>query len=142
MNAPLQEFEQAVKHQVELLEAGYILQALDLYFNEQGKMYENDNLFGKNRAECRSKQEPYINAAKEILGKITDLKIVNTAQICIFRNKSRFIDQQNNLIQIDGVHWQKWKNGKIIEERYYHAHKLDEILSQGLLNNPESLKKN
>ncbi len=133
-------FEQAVEHQIELLNSGEVLQALDIYFDNKGKMYENDNLFGSNRTECRTKQEPYINSAKDILGKITDVKILNHAQVCIFRNKSRFIDQQNKVIQIDGIHWQRWESGKIIEERYYHGEKVDEIIALGLLDNPDNLK--
>ncbi|MEH6630448.1 MAG: hypothetical protein V7776_06475 [Halopseudomonas aestusnigri] len=133
-------FEQAVNHQIELLNSGEVLQALDIYFDDKGKMYENDNLFGSNKIECRTKQEPYINSAKEIAGKITNVKVLNHVQVCIFRNKSRFIDQENKAIQIDGIHWQQWENGKIIEERYYHGDKINDIIALGLMDNPDNLK--
>ncbi len=140
MDATNPDLEQAVKHQVDLLNSGRVLEALDLYFDEFGKMYENDNLFGNNKVECRRKQEPYINSAKEIIGHITHLKIVISSQVCVFRNQSTFFDQQDKEMQIDGLHWQQWKAGKIIEERYYHTEKMNEIISSGILDNPERLK--
>lgn len=140
MGTPPPDLEQAVKHQVDLLNSGCVLEALDLYFAEFGRMYENDNLFGDNKTECRKKQEPYINSAKEIIGHITHLKIVTSSQVCVFRNQSTFFDQQGKKMQINGLHWQQWEVGKIIEERYYHAEKMNEIILSGILDNPERLK--
>ncbi|WP_419901292.1 hypothetical protein [Kiloniella sp.] len=134
--------EAAIKHQVELLNTGRVLEAFDLFFSDHGEMYENDNLFGHGKIECRKRQEPYINSAKEILGQITDVKIIPLAQICIFRNQSSFIDQKDKEIQINGLHWQQWENGKIIEECYFHSDKMDKIIASGILDNPEKLKEN
>ncbi len=110
------DFEQAVKKQIELLNTGLVLEALDLFFHERGKMFENDNLFGATLKECRTKQEPYIKSAVEIKGKITDLNILSIHNICVFRNQSCFVTSEGKKVQIDGIHLQRWQDGKIIAE--------------------------
>jgi hypothetical protein len=133
-------FEISVKNQIRLLNQGQVLEALDLYFDDTGVMFENDNLFAQGKAESRKKQEPYINSAKKISGKIEGLIIVPEQQICLFTNKSSFTDQKDQEIHINGLHWQQWQGSRIQEERYYHGLRMQELIAKGLTKTPEKLK--
>ncbi|WP_085901360.1 hypothetical protein [Kiloniella majae] len=134
------DFETNVKDQVHLLNQGKVLEALDLYFDDTGIMFENDNLFAQDKAESRKKQEPYIKSAKAIAGRIEDLIMIPEQQVCLFLNKSSFTDQEGQEIHINGLHWQQWKRNKIQEERYYHGSRMQELITKGLTRTPDKLK--
>ncbi|WP_120498594.1 hypothetical protein [Kiloniella sp. EL199] len=140
MHALTDNFETNVKGQIHLLNQGHVLEALDLYFHDTGIMFENDNLFAHNKAESRKKQEPYINSAKKISGKIEGLTIVPEQQICLFFNKSLFTNQKDQEFHINGLHWQQWYGSRIQEERYYSGSRMQELIKKGLTEAPEKLK--
>ena len=119
--------------QVELLNAGKPLAAFDAYFAEDGVMFANDQLFARGAAAARQKQEPFINAARSIAGEITDFQSLPAKEQCVFHNRTRFTDAQGNAHQIDGLCWQQWRGGKIIEERYYDGTLMQTRISEGIL---------
>ena len=130
-------FLQAANGQIELLRAGKPLEAIDQYFAKDGVMYANGELFADGAKAARKKQEPFISSAREIVGKIVHVKIDETAEICVFRNRSSFTDSGGNVHQIDGLCWQKWLDGMIAEEQYFQGDMMEEMISDGLLENPE-----
>lgn len=138
MNA--KSFAQAVHGQIELLRSGKPLDSIDQYFAEDGVMYANGELFAEGAAAARKKQEPFISSAREIVGKIVDVKLNETAEICVFRNRSSFKDADGKVHQIDGLCWQKWTDGKIAEEQYFQGDMMNEMISSGLLESPEKHK--
>jgi hypothetical protein len=127
-------FTSALKDQLELLNGGDPLEAFDRYFADVGVMYDNDQLFGVGKVECRSKQEPFISAATSIVGNITRCSFDEEQELCAFRNESTFVDAAGGSSKIDGLHVQRWKNGAIIEERYYRGDVMAERIAAGILD--------
>jgi len=135
-------FETRVLAQVQLLDSGKPLEAFDACFSPNGVMFANDVLFATGAEEGRSKQEPYISAATSIQGRITDLKIHVASEVCVFRNKSSFGTGDGATHQIDGLCWQKWINGRIVEERYYDGTLMAKMIADGILSAPEQFTPN
>ncbi len=102
-------------------------------------MYANDGLFASGAVEGRAKQEPFIAAAKTITGHITDVITLEEEGVCVFRNCSKFTDSNGVDQQIDGLNWQKWKDGLVVEERYYDGDLMTQLVSEGVLDNPAML---
>lgn len=61
-------------------------------------------------------------------------------EICAFRNKTIFITSDGVLHKIDGLCWQKWQNGRIIEERYFDGEHMQAVLSDGILQKPDMIQ--
>lgn len=122
----MQTFENRVEQEINLLNNGKPLEAFNECYSDNVLMYDNDSLFAQNKTEGFSKQEPFISAALEIHGKITDLIVDAINQTVVFRNRTSFIAQDNNRVQIDGLCRQVWKDGWVVEERYYSGESLPE----------------
>ena len=132
-------FAECVNLQIELLRAGKPLEAFDQFFAAEGMMYANDAVFADGAAEGRRKQEPFIRSAATVDGAITELKVIEELQICVFRNKTSFCTSEGIPHQIDGVVWQQWSDGKITEERYYDGRHMRLLITQGVLKHPEMM---
>ncbi len=132
-------FSDCVDAQVKLLSDGKPLEAFDQYFASDGVMYANDTLFAKDAVEARSKQERYILAAKSIDGEIVDLVVNEDKKLCVFRNLTSFVSGDGTRHAIDGLCWQKWRDGKIIEERYFDGEIMRSMIADGILQTPDIL---
>ena len=130
-------FQAAVNAQVTLLNDGKPLEAFDEFFAPDGLMYANDEIFATGAEEGHRKQEPYMLAANSINGLIEGLIIAEPEKICAFRNRTSFVSSDGATHQIDGLCWQKWCDGKIVEERYYDGEKMQSVIEKGILSNPE-----
>ena len=133
-------FTQSVHSQVAMLVDGKPLEALDQFFASDGVMYANGERFAGSSAEARRKQESYILAAKSIQGAIDDLVIMKEQEICAFRNKTIFITNDDVQHKIDGLCWQRWQNGKIIEEHYFDGEHMQSMISNGILVKPDAIQ--
>lgn len=129
-------FQASVDGQIALLNDGHPLEAFDRYFAADGVMYANGEIFARNAAEGRRKQEPYIASATSITGNIVDLVVSEEKQICAFRNRSSFVTSGGKTHQIDGLCWQRWLDGKIVEERYFDGDEMQKVLNIGILKSP------
>ena len=125
-----------ILQQIEMLQEGKVLEALDLYFADFGVMYSNSNEFGKGLVECRKKQEPFLASATNIKGVITDLIIDERDEFCAFRNSTSFTDGEGETHQINGLHIQMWTGEKIAVEWYFNGPQMDGVLAEGVLENP------
>ena len=132
-------FSECVNLQVKILEAGKPLEAFDRFFARDGVMYANDAIFASGAEEGRGKQEPFVSSATSISGLITNLKILEEQEICVFRNKSSFTAPDGERHQIDGLCWQKWDGGQITEERYYDGSRMQSLITDGILLRPDIL---
>jgi hypothetical protein len=130
-------FLKNVEAQIALLDQGKPLEAFDQFFAANGVMYANGEIFAKDAAEGRRKQEPYMNSATSILGSIVDLVVSSEREICAFRNRTSFVVAAGKKHQIDGICWQRWQNGKIVEERYFDGSEMQKMLDAGILSSPE-----
>lgn len=133
-------FTESVHSQVALLVEGRPLDAFDRFFASDGVMYANGDLFAGSALEGRRKQEPYILAAKSFQGVIDDLIIMEDQKICAFRNKTSFITSDDVQHKIDGLCWQKWLNGRIIEERYFDGEHMQSVILAGVLRKPDAIQ--
>ena len=125
-----------ILQQIEMLQEGKVLEALDLYFAEFGVMYSNSNEFATGLAECREKQEPFVTSATNIKGVITDLIIDERDEFCAFRNSTSFTNTDGETQQINGLHIQMWTGEKIAIEWYFNGAQMDGVLAEGILENP------
>lgn len=133
------DFENHVNQQITLLNEGKPLEAFDQFFDTAGVMYSNGEVFASSAHEGRQKQERYINAAASIDGNITDIKILASKEICVFRNQSSFVTDDGAKHQINGLCWQHWQNGKIKEEQYFDGERMNNHIANGVLDQPELL---
>ncbi len=131
--------KEAVEAQIALLIGGKPLDAFDAYFGRSVQMFANDVLFAAGAEEGRRKQEPFIAAAVAIDGAVTDVKVVEAENLCVFRNRSRFTTADGAERQIDGLCWQRWHDGRVIEERYYDGDLMKQLITDGVLENPAIL---
>lgn len=130
-------FASDVKAQITLLNEGKPLEAFDQFFAPEGVMFANGAVFANDAAEGRRKQEPFMSAATSIFGNTEDLVLSDDSEICAFRNRTAFIVSGGKRHQIDGLCWQRWQNGKIVEERYFDGDEMQKMLSMGVLISPE-----
>lgn len=129
-------FRELVLKQVEMLNEGKVLEALDTFFADYGNMYSNGKLFGKGLKECREKQEPFFSSASNVQGAIVDLVLDEKSEFCVFRNQTSFDDPEGNTHQINGVHVQMWASGEIASEWYFDGELMDEIIEAGIFSDP------
>ncbi len=132
--------DELVGSQVSLLRSGKPLEAFDEFYDEAVQMYANDMIFASGFAVGRSIQEPYVATARDIHGCITDVAVFREARLCVFRNRSRFISGEGNTQQIDGLCCQKWRDDKIVEERYYDGQCMKKWIDQGVLTDTTVLE--
>lgn len=130
------DFKAAVELQAAMLRAGQILEALDMFFADYGVMYTNGAVFGEGLDACREKQTPFVAAALNIKGEITDLFIDAESEFCIFRNSTSYDDEAGSHHRIDGLHVQMWADGKIATEWFYSGEPMRGMISRGLLKDP------
>lgn len=136
---PAKLFRLNVIGQIALLNEGKPLEAFEQYFAPDGVMYANGKIFARDASEGRRKQEPYINSATSISGSIVDLIMSEEKEICAFRNRSTFVAPDGKKHQIDGVCWQRWFAGKVVEERYFDGDEMQKMLNIGILTSPEKI---
>lgn len=134
------QFKKDIEEQIALLNEGKPLEAFDQFFAAEGVMYANGDVFANDAIEGRRKQEQYINSATSILGKIVDLVVSEKTEICAFRNRTSFVVSGGKKHQIDGICWQRWQNGKIVEERYFDGNEMQTMLEIGILSSPEKFE--
>lgn len=128
-----------VAAQVALLNAGKPLEAIDAWFDDAIEVFANDSQFASSAAEARAKQEPFMSRATSIAGDIRELNIDSEKKVCVFRNHTRFVDADGSENKIDGLSWQRWKDRRVVEERYYDGAFMEALVSDGLLSNPRML---
>ena len=69
-----------------------------------------------------------------IIGNIARCSFDVETAICVFRNQSMFVDDAGDRHQIDGIHWQRWSGGKIVEERYYRGELMAQKITAGIFD--------
>ena len=127
---------EVVYKQVDMLNKGQMLEALDLFFADYGVMYSNGELYATGLAECRAKQEPFITSASNIKGDIADVAIDEKSEFCVFRNTTSFDDADGVRQHINGLHVQMWAGGKIASEWYFNGPLMEEVISAGVFSDP------
>ncbi len=129
--------EDAVRDQIQLLNQGDPFGAFDRYFDDACVMFDNDHLFGK--VECRAKQERFISRARSVDGHVSRCSLDAENKTCAFRNQSTFVYESGIRHQIDGIHWQRWSSGKIVEERYYRVNLMAQKIAEGIFDRGKEL---
>jgi len=125
-----------VKKQIEMLNKGQVLEAFDLYFAEYGVMHSNGKLFGTGRAECRRKQEIFLENFCHVRGEISDLVIDEKSEFCVFRNTLAFERTTEKHHEINGLHVQMWAGGEIVIEWYFSGDLMEEVIAAGIFSDP------
>ena len=117
--------ETLVEKQVEMLNEGKVLEALEEFYAEDCQMYDNDVLFSQNKVESIQKQEKFIKPCTAIEGKISKHIIIDDS-ISVLENQTSFTHPEYGVNKINGLHIQHWADGLIVKEHYYR----DEMLKR------------
>lgn len=133
------EFENLVLGQVELLRAGKPLEAFETYYDDGVVMFDSDKLFAKDKKTARDIQAGFMNSAQSIHGEVSRYAIFPDAAISVLHNTTRFVDSSGHENQINGIHWQSWRCGLIVEERYFRGELVQQLTEKGIFDNPDSL---
>lgn len=129
-------FEELVWRQINMLEAGQMLEAIDHFFADYGVIYSNGHVFGEGLTDCRLKQEQFVADTTSVTTKIADLFIDPHSEFCVFRNRTGFEDAKGKHRQVDGLHVQMWAQGKIASEWRYSGEPMRGMIGRGLLKDP------
>jgi hypothetical protein len=132
-------FRELVLAQIELLRSGDPLRAFDTFYDNDVIMFDNDRVFAMDKCTARDIQAGFINKAKAIHGEVRRYGIDVDAAISVLHNTSRFVDTDDQIIQIDGIHWQEWRNGRIVKERYFRGDMARQLIDDGVFDNPTIL---
>ena len=130
----MDDFPGLVQAQVELLELGCPIEALDLFCHDRVQMFDNDEVFATSKADGRARQVPFIAIAKNIQTKISDLKVDVDTRTSVFRNRTSFQTPKGETKRLEGIHWQRWENNLIVEERYFRGELMEQKVREGLLD--------
>ncbi len=128
------DFEAAVRDLIALLDDGEPLAAIDRYFADDCVVLDNDEPVGHGKDECRANQEGAMAGSKIILGNITNCAMDVEDEICVFRNRSTLVNEAGEETHLDAIHWQRWSDGKIVEERCYRGAMMADKIAQGMLD--------
>ena len=125
--------------QIAVLESGEPLRAFDEFTADHLVMYDNDVVFAANKAEGRAKQLPFFDAATSINGRIEKAAVCEDANdassgIGVFLNQFSFVTGNGKSVQIDGLVWQRWQGGAVVEERFYRDDLKVEKIEAGILS--------
>jgi hypothetical protein len=130
------EFESLVLGQIELLRAGKPLEAFDKFYDNDVVMFDNDKVFATDKKTARELQAGFMNSARAIQGEVSKYAIFPDAAISVLHNTTRFVDADGKKHKINGIHWQSWRDGLIIEERYFRDNVVEQLTEEGIFDRP------
>jgi ketosteroid isomerase-like protein len=131
-------FRDRVIAQIELLNNGKPLDAFDEFVADSVTVYDNGALVASNAAEARARQVKALKSATDIKGSIHDLTIADDTEICVFRDKTA-LGTKGKDQPADTLIWQKWRDGRIVQQQSFDGRKMQTLIEGGILKSPDNL---
>ncbi|SMY06695.1 hypothetical protein [Flavimaricola marinus] len=132
-------FRDCVISQIDLLSEGKALEAFDQFFSDNVTLYDNGTLIASNAHDGRALQAKTLRSASDIKGSIPDLTIADDTEICVFRDHSSYAGKGKDRHQTNRLVWQKWRDGKVIQQQTFDGTKMETLIEGGILKSPDNL---
>ncbi|WP_157637720.1 nuclear transport factor 2 family protein [Flexithrix dorotheae] len=113
-----------VKEQVnelnQMILEGNILEAFDKFYDESVKMQENDQPATEGKSACRKNEEAFVSSITEFRG--AEVKnVIAGDNISVVEWHFDYDHKDWGTRKYDQVAVQNWKDGKIINERFFYS---------------------
>lgn len=105
---------------LQLLEKGANLEIIDRFYAEDIKQYENTVLAFINKASVRKHEERALKKVDNLKIKVRNVVIDERLQVVWGEMTNEFEDKQKGKRKIVEAFFQKWENGKILEQKFYY----------------------
>ena len=110
----------------ELLLSNQGLTAIDRFYHPNIEQYENHQEPLKGKKLLRAKEEAVSQGVSDVATKLSDVVIVEQEQLVWGRMTITFKSEEVGAKTLDQAFMQRWKDGQIIEQRFYYAGVIDQ----------------
>ena len=113
---------QRVQQLQEYINAGRIIEAMDEFYAEDSEMRENNEPATKGLAANIEREKQFLSTVKEWKWTKWHATAVNEAEgVSLIEYAFQFINTDGQEITYEQATVQRWKDGKIVSERFYHG---------------------
>ena len=123
------DLEPRIQRMLTMLNGGQVLEAIEIFYATDARVYENDFLFAESREEIVERQTAFVASCNRIEGDLKAIHMDLGRGISVFYNKSRYSHREFGEGTIDGVHVHYWHDGEIARENYFTGDKREEALA-------------
>ena len=116
-----QEILTNAKAVLDLLGQGEFIKAMDTYLDEDVSLWEGNNEAKKGKAFCIKAEEDLLATVTAFHGYTVKSGPAVSGDTSFYEAVMEFDTNDGTKHRFEQVVRTKWKNGKIIDERYYHA---------------------
>lgn len=113
-------FKNTFQEYLQILESGQMLAVIDRFYSDDIRQYENNQLFLDSKTDLIAHEEKNLSRVTELEVKIHQLILDEEKQWAWGEMLSRFTSRQGQKLQLQEAFFQKWKEGKIIEQKFYY----------------------
>ncbi len=110
-----------VKNVLALLEKGEFIKAMDTYLDDNVKLWEGNNPAKEGKTHCIKLEEDLLATVTAFHGYEVKSGPAVAGDTSFYEAVMSFDTNDGTKHRFEQVVRTKWKNGKIIDERYYHA---------------------
>ncbi|MFT4537152.1 MAG: ketosteroid isomerase-like protein [Saprospiraceae bacterium] len=103
-----------------MLAKGQFIEAMDKYFDNDVQLFEGNNPSKEGKEHC-------INIEKEILSNVGEFIQYTVSNFAVSGDTSfseaimEYKEKDGTHVKVEQAVVSKWKDGKIVQERFYHA---------------------
>lgn len=113
------DLRQSVNDLIDHIKQGKIIEAMEKYYDPQVSMRENSKPPTVGLAPNIEREKQFMSQIKEWKGfTVTALGVGDG--VALIENTIEFINTSGKPVRMEQVAVQRWRNGKIVEERFYY----------------------
>jgi len=111
--------KQRLQDLLDQIRQGKIIEAMNEFYDKDTVMQENANPATKGLAANIEREKQAINGVKELKGFTVTAQGVGD-NVTFYESTSDFIATNGQAMHVEQVSIAKWRNGKIVHERFYY----------------------
>lgn len=108
-----------VQRFIETVTAGRFVEALQGFYGEEASMQENNAQPRRGLTTLIAHEQKVIAAHTSVRVRPTDLCLIDGDNVVI-RWIFEFTRRDGHMAKLDELTWQRWRDGKIVQERFYY----------------------
>lgn len=112
--------EQRVRDLQEYIASGRILEAMEEFYAQDVVMQENLNAPCAGRAANVAREREWLETVKEFRS-FEVLALATDGDVGFVESAMSYLDQADNEVSLTQVSRTRWKDGRIVHERFYHG---------------------
>lgn len=116
----MQELEQKVKALYELVIQGATIEAMELFYDENVTMQENEQEPRVGKSYCIAYERQLLKKMPDFSARVVSQAIDPVRQIVFTELDIRFTTGENVLMRLQEVSVQQWQDGQVIREKFYY----------------------